>query len=69
MITLVYAAFPSLAGDCFRGMTILNPSGRVTIMINSLKPKEEQIRTLKHELSHIILGHLWDDRINGDDLS
>ena len=68
MIRLIYAGFPPPA-DKIGGVTILNPSGRVTIMINSIKPDEEQKRTLKHELAHIALGHLRDDRVKGSDFS
>ena len=67
-ITLCYAAFPGIANG-FGGLTRISPSGRVSILINNGRSDEEQKRTLKHELSHIILGHLWDDRVHGEDLS
>lgn len=61
---LVYAAFPAPA-DVVGGFTFRFPSGRTSILINTLKSKEDQIRILKHELSHILLGHLDDDRTSG----
>lgn len=67
-IKLIYSAFPAPA-DVVGGLTIRDPSGGLTILINTVKPEEEQRKYLKHEFSHIILGHLWDDRIKGDDLS
>ena len=67
-IKLFYAAFPSPA-DALGGLTRISPSGKVSIMINSGRTEEEQKKILKHEFSHIILGHLWDDRVHGDDLS
>lgn len=67
-ITLVYATLSSTA-DGLRGITRISPSGTVTIIINAGMTENEQKQTLKHELSHIILGHLWDERVNGDDLS
>jgi len=67
-ITLCYAAFPGIA-NAFGGLTRISPSGKVSILINTGRTDEEQKRTLKHEFSHIILGHLWDDRIHGEDLS
>lgn len=68
-ITLVYAVLPSPADVFFGGITRLDPSGSVTILINAEKTEDEKKQLLKHELSHIILGHLWDARVNGDDLS
>ena len=67
-ITLCYAVFPVIA-NAFGGLTRISPSGKVSILINTGRTDEEQKRSLKHEFSHIILGHLWDDRIHGEDLS
>ena len=61
---LVYEAFPAPA-DALGGVTMCK-NGKYIIMINKIKPAEEQIRTIKHELSHILLGHFGDRRTKDD---
>ena len=66
---LVYVNFPAPADHAAGGFTMrATASGKITIMINAIIPEEDQIRFLKHELSHILLGHLEDERVT-DDLS
>ena len=63
---LVYMEFPHPA-DVAGGFTMRNPaSGKITVLINTLKPEKDQKYFLKHELSHIVLGHTEDKRITGD---
>ena len=63
---LVYVAFPSPA-DVLGGVAVNDTlSGGYVIAINTIKPAEEQTRTLKHELAHIVLGHVLDERTETD---
>lgn len=69
-VKLVYRDFPSPADVAFGGVTRYDPkSQRIVIMINTVRSEDDQLRTLKHEIAHIMLGHLSDDRIKGEDLS
>lgn len=75
---LVYASFPDIAKthggidpdtlNKMGGFAVLNPAGWYGIMINSNRTEAEQIRALKHELSHLVLGHLTDDRTDTTDI-
>lgn len=69
-VKLVYKAFPSPADVVFGGITRYDPKSQcLMILINSVRSESDQLRALKHEIAHIMLGHLLDDRIHGDDLS
>ena len=69
---LIYASFPDIAkatGDIapetlnkMGGVSVRDPAGRYGIMINCNRTEAEQVRALKHELSHLVLGHLTDGR-------
>ena len=58
---LIYISFPCPA-DAIGGVTRYDvKTGRYTVAINNQTTDDDQIRTLKHELSHILLGHFLDD--------
>ena len=61
---LIYKPFPPEIHGQIGGITGGKPGGRLTVMIDSTLTEEEQKKTLKHELAHIALGHLEDDRAN-----
>ncbi len=44
-----------------RGFVGSNPDGTTSIYINTLYCESKQYETLKHELRHVALGHLWRD--------
>lgn len=62
---LVYIAFQSPA-DTLDGATVYE-SGRYVVMINKEKPYNEQQLTIKHELSHILLGHFQNERAKDEE--
>ncbi len=67
-VRIVYRSLPAPA-DVLKGLTIINPERTcILILINSGNSEETQHFALKHEVAHIMLGHLSDERIH-DDLS
>ncbi len=62
---LIYEAFPA-AADMLDGVTMYE-NGKYVIMINKIKSADEQTQAVKHELSHILLGH-FDNRTKGADM-
>lgn len=59
---LMYIPFPVPVGTV-GGVTRLDVNtGRFLIAINNQETDDDLIRILKHELSHIALGHFDDDR-------
>lgn len=69
---LIYISFPYIAEvmggvapdtiNKMGGVAVRDPAGLYAIMINRNRTEAEQIRALKHELSHLRLGHLTDGR-------
>ena len=58
----MYIPFPVPVGTV-GGITRLDVNtGRFLIAINNQEPDDELIQILKHELSHIALGHFDDNR-------
>lgn len=59
---IMYRPFPTELHGKIGGVTGGKPGGVLVVMIDNTLPEAEQKKTLKHELSHIVLGHLEDDR-------
>ena len=60
---LVYASFPESVRGSVKGITGMNPGDDFYIVIIDKDLSEDQKdRTLKHELSHIALGHFESNR-------
>ena len=58
MIDILYFPFPDYMHDHFGGFATY-AGGRYRILIDNRQPEELQLRALKHEYSHIMLGHLF----------
>lgn len=66
---LVYTTFPAPA-DTAGGFAVrVHEKGSITILINREKPEDVQRWMLKHELSHVLLGHLTDGRVKPNSFS
>ncbi len=52
-----YEEFPAHLHGAVRGMILLR-KGFAAIFIDSWLPKDQQERSLRHELAHLALGHL-----------
>lgn len=59
---LVYREFPEALKGKIPGFTAKGRDGKLAIMIDEDLPEAEKNLVLRHELSHIALGHLDDDR-------
>ena len=53
---VVQVPFPNLASEC---VTVLNPDGTYTIVMNSRFPVETLRARLPHELRHIVQEHCY----------
>ena len=58
---IVYKAFPDPISGYITGIT-KKKKDHYTIMIDSTLSEDHRDQTLKHELSHIVLGHFDNDR-------
>lgn len=58
---VVYKAFPDALRGIVRGFTSFRGKMYV-ILIDACLSDSEREKTLKHELSHILLGHFIDER-------
>lgn len=47
-----------------RGFVCLGSDYEPVIIINSSLPVEQQRKTYRHELNHIIRGEIWDENFN-----
>ena len=63
---LVYREFPEVLKGKIPGFTAKGHDGELTIMIDEDLTDAEKNLVLRHELSHIALGHLNDDRTKND---
>ena len=59
---LVYRAFTEFLKGKVPGFTAEGPDGKLTVMIDEDLTESETTHILRHELSHIVLGHFDDDR-------
>ena len=64
---IIYKAFPAALRGVVRGLTSLR-GNLYTVLIDALLDDPERKETLKHELAHIVLGHLLDDQRSVEDL-
>lgn len=64
---IIYKAFPEPLRGVVRGLTSLK-GDLYTILIDALLSDPERKETVKHELSHIVLGHLLEDQRSVEDL-
>lgn len=58
---LVYRPFPANCGGMVPGL-LSGAGGRLLIAIDSNQDTETQARALRHELAHLVLNHLEDER-------
>ncbi len=58
---LVYRPFPADCGGMVPGL-LSGAGGRLLIAIDSNQDTETQARALRHELAHLVLNHLEDER-------
>ena len=64
---IIYKAFPAALRGVVRGLTSLR-GNLYTVLIDALLDDPERKETLKHELSHVVLGHLLEDQRSVEDL-
>lgn len=64
---IIYKAFPEPLSGSVRGMTQLRGDLYI-VLVDALLDDSERKETLKHELSHIVLGHFLDDQRSVEEL-
>lgn len=59
MVNVFYRPFPAACGGTVHGL-VSSSRGRITILIDSSQDEQTQRKALRHELAHVVLGHLED---------